>query len=136
MIVRSRNTIKIFSSNNIGPALDQSLVCWVIRNLNHTGPLFWYKLRYNVGFGLVEMVISTNPKPTLGYIVNCTRTRATHYDWKCKITNVLYSTRVFIATGLCLGNRPLHGIPLYYMVIWLVSRGLYHWSLFTTFGIL
>ena len=28
------------------------------------GPEFWYKLRHNVGFGLVEMVISTNPKPT------------------------------------------------------------------------
>ena len=27
--------------------------------------VFPYKLRYSVGFGLVEMVISTNPKPTI-----------------------------------------------------------------------
>ena len=31
----------------------------------HTGPVFSYKLRYIVGFGLVEMAISTNPKPTI-----------------------------------------------------------------------
>ena len=30
-----------------------------------TGPVFSYKLRYIVGFGLVEMAISTNPKPTI-----------------------------------------------------------------------
>ena len=29
------------------------------------GPLLSYKLRYIVGFGLVEMAISTNPKPTI-----------------------------------------------------------------------
>ena len=29
------------------------------------GPVFSYKLRYIVGFGLVEMAISTNPKPTI-----------------------------------------------------------------------
>ena len=29
------------------------------------GAVFSYKLRYIVGFGLVEMVISTNPKPTI-----------------------------------------------------------------------
>ena len=28
-------------------------------------PLFSYKLRYIVGFGLVEMAISTNPKPVI-----------------------------------------------------------------------
>ena len=27
--------------------------------------VFSYKLRYIVGFGLVEMAISTNPKPTI-----------------------------------------------------------------------
>ena len=32
---------------------------------NRPGPLFSYKLRYIVGFGLVEMTISTNPKPTI-----------------------------------------------------------------------
>ena len=29
------------------------------------GPVLSYKLRYIVGFGLVEMAISTNPKPTI-----------------------------------------------------------------------
>ena len=29
------------------------------------GPVFSYKLRYIVGFGLVEMAISTNQKPTM-----------------------------------------------------------------------
>ena len=31
----------------------------------HAGPVFSYKLRYIVGFGLVEMAISTNPKPAI-----------------------------------------------------------------------
>ena len=39
------------------------------------GSVLSYKLRYIVGLGLVEMVISTNPKPTI-YIVICTRIRA------------------------------------------------------------
>ena len=47
--------------------------CWLnLENyLNHTyliwlsGPVFSYKLRYIVGFGSVEMAISTNPKPTI-----------------------------------------------------------------------
>ena len=30
-----------------------------------TGPVFSYKLRYIVGFWLVEMAISTNHKPTI-----------------------------------------------------------------------
>ena len=36
-------------------------------NFSHdiTGPVFSYKLRYIVGFWLVEMAISTNPKPTI-----------------------------------------------------------------------
>ena len=29
------------------------------------GPVFSYKLRYIIGFSLVEMAISTNPKPTI-----------------------------------------------------------------------
>ena len=33
--------------------------------LEWPGPVFSYKLRYIVGFGLVEMAISTNPKPTI-----------------------------------------------------------------------
>ena len=31
----------------------------------HYGAVFSYKLRYIVGFGLVEMAISPNPKPTI-----------------------------------------------------------------------
>ena len=34
-----------------------------------SGPVFLYKSRYILGFGLVEMAISTNPKPT--YIGTC-----------------------------------------------------------------
>ena len=30
-----------------------------------SGAVFSYKLRYIIGFGLVEMAISTNPKPTI-----------------------------------------------------------------------
>ena len=35
--------------------------------VNHcaAGPVFWYKLRYIVGFWLVEMAISTNQKPMI-----------------------------------------------------------------------
>ena len=41
------------------------------------GPVFSHKLRYAyiVDVGLVEMAISTNPKPTI-YILTCTRIRA------------------------------------------------------------
>ena len=35
------------------------------RDPQSSGPIFSYKLRYIVGFGLVEMAISTNPKPTI-----------------------------------------------------------------------
>ena len=34
-----------------------------------TGPVFSYKLRYIAGFGLVDMVITTNPKPTIYHIL-------------------------------------------------------------------
>ena len=39
----------------------------IIHNTNNfwSGAIFSYKLRYIVGFGLVEMAISTNPKPTV-----------------------------------------------------------------------
>ena len=61
-------------------------------SLNHTkwqSGVFSYKLRYIVGFGLVEMDISTNPKPTIyrnlyentgpGFGIRfCYRTRLTH----------------------------------------------------------
>ena len=39
---------------------------YVLRNRAPVSwPVFSYKSRYNVGFGLVEMAISTNPKPTI-----------------------------------------------------------------------
>ena len=34
-------------------------------NQNYPGAVFSYKLRYIVGFWLVEMAISTNQKPTI-----------------------------------------------------------------------
>ena len=37
----------------------------IINNYNTPGPVFSYKLGYIVGFGLVEIAISTNPKPTI-----------------------------------------------------------------------
>ena len=33
--------------------------------LQYVDPVFSYKLQYIVGFGLVEMAIPTNPKPTI-----------------------------------------------------------------------
>ena len=36
-----------------------------VPGIDRTGSVFPYKLRYIVGFGLVEMAISTNPKPTI-----------------------------------------------------------------------
>ena len=51
------------------------LHCVFSRQLDHqecihtvtypSGSVFSYKLRYIVGFGLVEIAISTNPKPTI-----------------------------------------------------------------------
>ena len=35
------------------------------KNISDSGPVFSYKLRYIVGFWLVEMAISTNQKPTI-----------------------------------------------------------------------
>ena len=40
------------------------MVCCWVTDLK-AWPVFSYKLRYIVGFGLVEMAISTNPKPTI-----------------------------------------------------------------------
>ena len=37
----------------------------LIRAVKHSGTVFSYKLRYIVGFWLVEMAISTNQKPTI-----------------------------------------------------------------------
>ena len=42
-----------------GPMASGRLGIW------NPGPVFSYKLRYIVGLGLVEMAISTNPKPTI-----------------------------------------------------------------------
>ena len=53
---------------NIKPTLINSLRRWQIFNNNVSclpGPVFSYKLRYIVGFWLVEMAISTNQKPTI-----------------------------------------------------------------------
>ena len=36
-----------------------------IHTVRQAGPVFSYKLRYIVGFWLVEMAISTNQKPTI-----------------------------------------------------------------------
>ena len=43
----------------VGETLTQ---CWIIVGPGH---VLSYKLRYIVGFGLVEMAISPNPKPTI-----------------------------------------------------------------------
>ena len=64
------------ASNNSGPSFSQRLMKAVSRGLiiyKHylysgditSGPVFSYKLRYIVGFWLVEMAISTNQKPTI-----------------------------------------------------------------------
>ena len=45
------------------------------RDFRFREPVFSYKLRYIVGFGLVEMAISTSPKPMI-YRNLCTRMRA------------------------------------------------------------
>ena len=47
---------------------------------NHPGPVFSYKLRYIVGFWLVEMAISTNQKPTV-YRNLYENTGPVHYFW-------------------------------------------------------
>ena len=39
--------------------------CRSVLSRANTGPIFSYKLRYIVGFELVEMAISTNPKSTI-----------------------------------------------------------------------
>ena len=42
------------------------IIAWKSESLpRYTGAVFSYKLRYNVGLGLVKMAISTNPKPTI-----------------------------------------------------------------------
>ena len=47
-------------------SLNWPSACWHLqRTYRAPGSVFSYKLRYIVGFGLVEMVISTNPKPTI-----------------------------------------------------------------------
>ena len=43
-------------------------------------PVFSYKLRYIAGFGLVEMAISTNPKPTIYHNVYDNTTQRASLD--------------------------------------------------------
>ena len=47
----------------LNPKIKFSLT-YSFTHLQITGPAFSYNLRYIVGFGLVEMTKSTNPKPT------------------------------------------------------------------------
>ena len=59
MVVASLWMADAFSQ---GPPFEVS----ILRGKNYySGSVFSYKLRYIVGFGLVEMAFSTNPKPTI-----------------------------------------------------------------------
>ena len=51
--------VATLAQSNINLESQTVLLCIV------SGPVFLYKLRYIVGFWLVEMAISTNPKPTI-----------------------------------------------------------------------
>ena len=46
-------------------SFELSMRARAVRLLCVPGSVFAYKLRYIVGFGLVETTISTNPKPTI-----------------------------------------------------------------------
>ena len=73
------------------------------------GPVFLYKLRYIVGFGLVEMAISTNPKPAIyrNLYENTARTGrggGSTADKRCTINNRIWPTikqmmEHFLSTG-------------------------------------
>ena len=52
----------------------------------HLGTVLSYKLRYIVGFGLVEMAISTNPKPTIN--------RKENTDWPGEEVSVVCTAEV------------------------------------------
>ena len=56
------------------PLVKKKMSGYCIFSLHNPLPVFSYKLRYIVGFGLDEMAISTNPKPTI--IVTRTRIQA------------------------------------------------------------
>ena len=57
---RKQNTYKICRHQYAKVSL-----AGTFNKLFETRPVFSYKLRYIVGLGLVEMAISTNPKPTI-----------------------------------------------------------------------
>ena len=53
---------------------------WSVLSRANTGPIFSYKLRYIVGFGSVELVISSRPIGSLRYNLACTRIRHPVYS--------------------------------------------------------
>ena len=66
------NTLYILVHRLSGPALKQHWLHVSYSTGDHPDsndqghiPVFLYKLRYIVGFGSVEMAISTNPTPTI-----------------------------------------------------------------------
>ena len=59
------NAVKMWIERQIIYYQHKSLICQHATGCNAPGLAFPYKLRYIVGFGLVEMDISTNPKPTI-----------------------------------------------------------------------
>ena len=56
--------------------------------ISSPGAVFSYKLRYIVGFGLVEMAISTNPKPTI-YHNLYENTGPGRAQWSCMVLCVI-----------------------------------------------
>ena len=65
--------------------------------------MFSYKLRYIVGFWLVEMVISTNPKPTIYHSLYentspLLNPLSSDVDYKQVSSIVDYSSVIFIST--------------------------------------
>ena len=68
-------------------------------HIKTSGPLFSYKLRYIVGFGLVEMSISTNPKPTIYRNLYENTDPDLHYMGSSHITS-LFSSSAAIAQAV------------------------------------
>ena len=55
-------TLEMFSGGTVKKINEIIFHAWIKRK---TRPVFSYKMRYIVGYGLIEMAISTNPKPTI-----------------------------------------------------------------------
>ena len=112
------NAVKMWIERQINHYQHKSPICQHATGCYTPGLAFPYKLRYIVGFGLVEMDISTNPKPTI---------HRTLYGFKSQLCLTLSRFEntinwTFICDGIGVFRRPIFSIDFHKILKSIFSR--------------